>query len=675
MVAKSIDLGASFQCRRRTVNAQGEEPPPLSPLVPPLFSPNLPDILCWPRAEKIPVPQGEPRPDVIRSSRRFVTVLTITAMVTPAVAPVRPALALDKTQYEACTVQNEEGFRKAVETLTLAALAKGLKDLDYRALIGDSWRRTGMDALVDKQVDEAVEAVTNETSILERSGTIFSQEKAKAMATTLSERVFRSDGFKKALEGLANDASKDIGKRIELATSDAAEPAMECVRAFLGPRYGSVVAGSVGEDARREFMVDPNKAAAEISTGRMVLENSKGIAGAVVILVRNQLARMAERVGQRVVGAVLSRLVGMIAGGIGAILIAKDVWDLRNGVLPTIASEMKSRATKDTVQEQVASAISEQIGENIKDIAAKTADRVVEVWRQFRNAHAKVLDLAEQQPRFKAFLDTVKADQMPRLDETVALVLANEGEAGVLKRLSDGTLHSAVALMPAAAFEIARETRSLETAFGWQAVAGRDIEKVKDLEIYRKAAPADFTKASLGKLLAVEDRIAILRLASLKAADREVLSEVETGALRSLARTFDTGELASLAVFQTGLERGAAQRVMNAVAADPRKMKWLTKSYVRDALLRSQDQAAAVGVALRADAGPIDLEGLKQDFELMAQGRVSPILIAEVHPASVAALGVLALILLLMFKRLLTPRRARPAASVRATGPGGKRRA
>ena len=172
-------------------------------------------------------------------------------------------------------------------------------------------------------------------------------------------------------------------------------------------------------------------------------------------------------------------------------------------------------------------------------------------------------------------------------------------------------------------------------------------------------------------LLRPEDRTAILKLASLSAAERVALSEVDTAALRTLARTFEVGELKSLASFQTGLDRQAAQRVMNAVAADPRKMQWLTKSYVRNALLRSQDQTAAVGVVLRADAGMLNLERFKQDMQLVVEGRVSPILIAEVHPASLGVLAVLALILLAMFKRLVFPRRVR-AVATRAPGGTGQ---
>ena len=34
----------------------------------------------------------------------------------------------------------------------------------------------------------------------------------------------------------------------------------------------------------------------------------------------------------------LGRLVSVVAGGVGLVLIAKDIWDFRHGVLPIIAT-------------------------------------------------------------------------------------------------------------------------------------------------------------------------------------------------------------------------------------------------------------------------------------------------------------------------------------------------
>src|SRR5262249_20848609 len=154
-------------------------------------------------------------------------------------------------------------------------------------------------------------------------------------------------------------------------------------------------------------------------------------------------------------------------GVIGVALIAKDIWDFRHGVLPIIAEEMKSRPTKDKVRQEIAGTLAEHVSLSLKEIAQNTADRVVEIWRDFRRAHAKVLELAERNADFKRLLETARPADLAQLDEVTALVLASEGEAGVLRRLGDGTLHKAVSALPPGAMEIAREARSLETALKW----------------------------------------------------------------------------------------------------------------------------------------------------------------------------------------------------------------
>ena len=134
--------------------------------------------------------------------------------------------------------------------------------------------------------------------------------------------------------------------------------------------------------------VDPSKGSGDVSAGAVLKQSGGGIAGATILVVRRQMANLATRVGQRLVGSVLSRLVSVAAGGIGLVLIAKDIWEFRNGVLPIIASEMKSKATKEKVQDEIATTISEQINEHVKEIAVASADHVVEVWQSFKRAHA-----------------------------------------------------------------------------------------------------------------------------------------------------------------------------------------------------------------------------------------------------------------------------------------------
>jgi nitrogen regulatory protein PII-like uncharacterized protein len=603
--------------------------------------------------------------------RPAVSCLTAVALLLAQVPTAQAASAMTRDEYEACQARDENGFRSAIEQLTRRGLETGLANVDYKALVADEWRRGNIDDIIDREVDRAIGEVRDESGWFKLWSTLASREKAQELATTAAERVYRSDAMKKAIEGLAAGLGKEIGKRIELATIDTAGPATQCMQAFLGRRYGTTVARIVADGAGKEYTVDPLKGGAQVSTGQVLVEGSEGIAGTVVLVVRRQLANMATRIGQRIVGSILSRLVSVVAGGIGLVLIAKDIWDFRHGVLPIIATEMKSKETKDKVREELAKSIAEQIHDSIKEISDKTAERVVDIWLEFRRAHAKVVDLADRQDGFRGFLETVKPDDMPRLDEIVALVLASEGEAGVLKRLDDGTLHRAVTALPPGSLEIAREARSLETALQWSAVAGDSLPKVVEFEVHRRAKPEDFTRASLQRLFGLEDRLAITRLASLTPAARTPLFELETPELKSLARVLDENQLDSLSRYLTSLDKASAQRVLRAVAQTPARMAELGKPRVRDAILASSDQAAAVGMMLQASSMP-DPNLMMDHLRLVLDGRVSPLLLWEKHPVTLIAAPFLALLLLLMLKRLLLG--TRPKIVVQQPGGRGGRR-
>ena len=311
------------------------------------------------------------------------------------------------------------------------------------------------------------------------------------------------------------------------------------------------------------------------------------------------MANLARRLGQRLVGTVLSRIVSTAAGGVGLVLIAKDIWDLRHGVLPIIADEMKSPTTKQKVREELATALAEQIRDHVKEIAEKSGEQVVEVWQTFRRAHAKVLELAETNDGFKTYLNGLAVKQLPRLDAVVALILAEEGTPGVIRRLDNGTLDQAVSHMPPAAMEIAGATRSLESGLQWQAIAGDRIDAVVANEIHRRAKPDAFSSGSLSRLLSIDDRLAISRLAGVSRNARDTLFELSNADLKSLARSLADDELETLAGYLAGLDQAPRERVLKAVATEPSVLQLIASSNVRDAVLASRDQMAAVDMMLR----------------------------------------------------------------------------
>ena len=593
--------------------------------------------------------------------RRCIAYLVTFAIAVGQVAP-SAAEALSKADYEACQARDEAAFKTIIQGISVRALQAGIANVDYRAAVADEWRRVGMDGIVDKRVDLAVEEVRQETSWANLLQSLANQQKAQDLATAVAERVYRSDAMKAALEELAAGVGRQVGKQMEFASQDAAEPALACLKAFVGARYGETAARAVVGDAGKDVTLDPNKGAAEMSSGAVLRESSGGIAGAAVLLMRRQLANMASRVGQRLVGSVLARLVSVVAGGVGLVLIAKDIWDLRNGVLPIIATEMKSKENKEKVQEELARTFAEQISGHVQEIGAATADRVIEIWRDFRSAHAEALGLAERNEKFKSFLDSLAPDALPRLDEVVALVLAAEGEAGLVRRLDDGTLSTAINTLPAPAMDIARETRSIDAGVKWAALAGSDLPKVVELSLYRRTAPDQLSKASLHRLLGLDDQLAIVRLAGIDRAARDTLFELQDADLKNLARSLTEDELSSLSRYLTGLQKEPRERVLRAVAANPAKIHSLASDRVREAVVASADQTAAVGMMLRTNA-TFDPTAISGDIRLVADGRVSPILLWEKHPIVIVVGLILILILLLMLRRLLFARPRNRAAA------------
>ena len=474
--------------------------------------------------------------------------------------------------------------------------------------------------------------------------------------------------MKQAIEHLAVGVGREVGRRIELATGDAAEPAAACMQAFLGARYGNTVARAVADATSRDFTIDPAKAAASVTPGAVLAEGSTAIAGLVILIVRRQLATLAGRIASRLVGIALGRIVATVAGGIGLLLIAKDVWDFRHGVMPIIADEMKSLETRDKVQDELAKAIGEQIGDHVREIGAKTADRVIEIWHEFRRAHAKVLEIAERDPAFKRFLDAVSPANLGRLDETVALILASESEAAIARRLADGTLVQSVEKLPEPAFQIARDLRSLEAGLKWSTLAGDLLGRVVNDEIHRRNAPETFTRAVLTRLLALDDRTAAGRLAAMTPGARDLLLELPDSELKRLARGLAENELASLAGYLGHLDRESAQFLTQRVAASPTRMQALAPDSVRAAVLASRDRKTALVTMLRGD-GLLDLQHVLEDLRLTRESVIDVRLLWARHPVPALATGGLVLLVLMLLWRALfgrRPRRSTPMPEVSA---------
>lgn len=572
---------------------------------------------------------------------------------------------ISRQDYEACQARDEASFGEAVERITVKALESSISGLDYRPIVAEAWRKGNIDEMMARRVDAVVlDELKQETSWSDLIASLAMRETQEKLAKAAAERVYASAEMRRAIEVLAADVGRIVGERLELATVDAAEPTTRCLEAFLGPRYGATVARIVAMDAGKEFAIDAAKGAAPVSRGSVLLETKEGLAGLVTIIMRRQLANLSTRVGQRIVGAVLGRVVSVVAGGVGVVLIAKDIWELRNGVLPIIAAEMKSPATRDKVQVELANSVAAEIEAHVKDIGRRTSERIVEIWHEFRRAHAKVLELAERNAGFKAFIESIEPKYLGRLDELVALQLAEGGEAKLLGRVANGSFAEAVNGWPSGVLEIARDRRSLEAGFKWRALSGDAlIPKVVEFEVHRRASPDALTRVGLGRILGLDDRLAIARLVVQKPDALEPLLELPDDELKRLARSLGEGELTSLAGYLTALDSPAGKRLLAAVADTPARMQAIAPAHVREAILASRDQSAALSMMLRS-TDLFNVNAFVRDVEAVRSGSVAPHLLMVRYPwalGGIVALGFAALMLL--WRALFGRRPRRPNAT------------
>lgn len=595
---------------------------------------------------------------MIFSPRSAIALLVCIAVASSQLSLPTIAAEISRAEYEACQARDDAGLRTAVVAIATDAITNGTKTIDYGALVDTQWRERNLDQIIDNRVDIAVTEITNETSWTDRLKTLADNEKAQQLATAVAERVYRSDAVKTAIADLASGVAKEVGKSIEFASTDATNTLLQCLKAFVGPRYGGAVASVLAGDASRSVNVDPNKASGKVSAGSVLNESTGGLAGATILIVRRQLANLAQRVGQRIVGSVLSRVVSVVAGGVGLVLIAKDLWDFRNGVLPIIATEMKSPATKVKVREELANTLATQMNDHIKEIAEATADQVIEVWQTFRRAHALVLQIADQNGDFRAFLDRVDPQSLPRLDEVVSILAASEGQDSILRRLQDGSLNRAVHLMPDKGLQIARETNSVATGLAWTALAGKRLDRVVDYELHRRMSTKDLTTGSLDRILDLNDRAAITKIAGVPAAARDALFSLDVADLNLLLRSLSEDEIESLAGYLDGLRPGPREAVLKTIAASPAKMQLLASRSIREGIIASQDQEMAARMML-ADSSGLSPKAVVDDARLVFDGRVAPSLLWSKHPQAIVAAGLLSLIVLAWFARLF--RRRRPA--------------
>ncbi|NQX79777.1 MAG: hypothetical protein HRT83_04400 [Hyphomicrobiaceae bacterium] len=583
----------------------------------------------------------------LEGARIFFTFYILLQMTFPSIAHLT---ALTRNKYDSCFTEDEMQLKIAIRSIVHTTLKKGILDLNYEALIRDQWRAHNLSNVLKAQIDNTVLQMQRETSWRKLLESLAYRDTANALAFDMSERVYRSKKIKKALENMTIDIWYNIGKSIELTAADAHQPTTLCLHTFLGPRYGQTITDAIVQDTALAF-VTPSKesiAKTEITT------NTSGlVSGAIILLFRRQLSSVAKRLGQRATATIISRLVSVMAGGISVILIAKDIWDLRYGMLPIVAEEMKSKNIEVVIKDELTKIIKREIDKQLETLSDNVSKRIINIWREFKLAHLKVLELINANPEFKKFISTVQLDQLARIDEVVAIILRRNDPTLINKLMENGAFYRAVVQLPNAGLQIAREKQSIELALSWWDVARSQIYEVVQLEIYKVSDPSSFTFKSLQNLLSFDDKIISYRFAEIPRKARNALMSLSHDYISRIVHGMSPQHLAILADYMIGLSTPTRQKLVEKIINEPELMNILAPTHVLWGILQSNNQLIAIEFMLRTDH-LLNTETIYSDLNLVWQRHINPILIWSKYSLVIILSGIPLLIFTLIIQRIFS---------------------
>ena len=564
-----------------------------------------------------------------------------------------------------CRNLSDTDVRDRIRELAATSLKAELTAIDYGALVTAHWAKADVNARIDREIDAAVALVRSDTSWADRAYSTVSKSSATRYATAVADKTYNSDGFKDALNEMATGVARDAGAQIEKATARISNPIITCVQTALQSRYGGAIAQVFAQESQKNLETNAEQPPVKFDTSDIIANNAASISGLVLVVTRRVIAKVVQSVGARIAGVVASRIVSAVAGLVGLALIAKDIYEAGDGVFPIIAERMKSDETKVIIRDEIAKTIQADIGQQITAIAQETSDRIYAAWLDFKQKYNRLLSLSEKYPAFAEFLKDRRLDQLGKLGQIVDILYGTEGENKLLERVANGSLNKALLDLTDEGLVIAEEQKSIETALRWTAIAGKDLPRVVDLGVYRWLPVDGLSQEKLQKILSINDRIAVARIANLDPQARDLILSLPEDEMRDLARRLNDRQLAAFADYERNLEPNAAKQLLRAVGSDPSIMLSLTAEGLRDAILNSRDQLAALNMITNEEAGLFSYSRILKDAQLVRNGVVNFRVFWERYWVAVIIAGFILLVFVSWLRRLLF---GRPQVIIREQG-------
>ena len=608
-----------------------------------------------------------------RTSGARQSILLLLTVLTLLLQPLRafaapPAQATQQTDntLQNCESVNEESLQQELNSITQEVVAAAAAQINIGRIVDTQWRELKMDTIIEAQVDRAVERVKGETDYWNKFLSSWSAESAGELTRAVTTYTFEGETFQTKIDELSHNVATGISSEIALLSAQSVSAAFFCLQTFISGNYSGAMVRAFEEQVRlaAESVEFSGNEALDANLLSVIGQHKTALGGIGVIIVaqvsRRIMVEIGETIAERVAGRIVGRILGRagstiipIAGWLlGAGMIAYDLYTSRDGALPQIQETLKSEEVKSGIRSEITAAIEPELKRELPQIARDISNQLFNQWRDVKRNIRQVLELAEENANFRTLLNNQETPEaLAKLVNLVGAALPALGRDGLLETVNSG-LFAQLFAQPEAAFQIVSDTGSMQDALAWAEAAGNLLDVVVTSEIYKHQPASALDKALLEKLIAVDDKAAIQKLALLNPDALRVLLSVSTSNLATLATQVEVADLEAVAGYLPTLNQNQVNQLVARIISEPTTVTHLQDPALREYLANNGDNldqalpfllSPKAGTAPLTDAGQVLLGQVSWRLFLFKYGVGQSLLVT----GGAVVLGLIALRLLL----------------------------
>ena len=180
----------------------------------------------------------------------------------------------------------------------------------------------------------------------------------------------------------------------------------------------------------------------------------------------------------------------------------------------------------------------------------------------------RVLTLAEDSPHFLSILIDTSVESVEKLSKLVAAADVALTQIEIDTALESGQFERLLSL-PEITFLILEDSKDPATVLDWANLAGSEVGKVVETDLYRVSSPSEFSgREALNRVLALEEPEAIQKLMQLHQIERIVILGLSTDQSRAALMALSLKDLAWLALYLAELAAEQKDPLVNYILQD-----------------------------------------------------------------------------------------------------------